>query len=97
MNYHRLENTTDLAITLLLSSVATWLLAATLLSLFGMSWNGSLLSSSWLCCFHMVLLPTIAIWIEKAAITRVAIMAHIIVVTIIAPIGAIEVETNMQT
>ena len=47
----RPESTTDLAITLVLSSVATWHLAATLPSLFGMplkfsSWSSSLLLSS---------------------------------------------------
>ena len=87
---YRPKTTTALAITILLSSVATWLWAATLLSLLGMSWNGSLPSSSLLWCIHLLLLPPVPM---EAAVIHVAIMAHIIAVTL-APIGVIEVETN---
>ena len=81
--------TTDLAITVLLSSVATWLWVATLLSLLGMSWNGSLPLSSLLSCIHLLLLlPEVAtVAIVVAAVTCVAI----IMAVTLAPIGAIDV------
>ena len=92
MYFCRPKTTTNLVITVLLSSVATWLWVATLLSLLGMLWNGSLPLSSLLWCIHLLLLLSVVP--VTMAITAVIRVDTIIAVTL-APIGAIEVKIKV--